>query len=255
MQPRANAEFLEQNAARSGLESVVAQLDRLVIDESEPGSALPSEGELALRYGVSRLTIREALKVLAGRDLVELRSGKRAVVRSPSSETLSRYLNVAIRRDPSAILELNEIRLGLEAQAASLAATQATKASLTVLRGALQRMADLAENFDRPETERDYHQADIEFHEALAIASGNQMLALVLTSFEDALRASFAESFRGHFKRGGSLMDSVDLHRKVFERVEAGDPRGAAAAMRTTLRESKRDLRAAFIGDDRDVRS
>lgn len=236
----------EEPLPPTGLERLLPLLETLVVDESDPGSVLPSEGELALRFGVSRPTVREGLKVLAGRDLVELRVGRRALVRAPSSETLARYLTVAIRRDPGASLELNEIRLALEVQSASAAATRATKASLTVLGSAIRGMAAAVDRFEQDGSGDDYNQADIEFHEALALASGNRMLALVLTSLEDSLRASFAESFRGHVARGGSLADAFELHRRVYERVAAGDSRGAAAAMRSTLRESARDLRASF---------
>jgi GntR family transcriptional repressor for pyruvate dehydrogenase complex len=235
----------------SALDRVLAELDTIVVDEFEPGMQLPSEGELALRFGVSRLTIREALKVLAGRDMVELSNGRRAVVLAPTSSTFANHLSVVIRRDPRASLELNEIRQSLEVQAAALAAQRATRASLLAMESALLRMADAAEQYASDGDPDAYQNADLAFHEALALASGNSMLAVVLTSFEDSLRRSFDDSFRGHLKRGKTIGDGLERHRAVFRSVEARDARGASAAMRSCLKESARDIRAAMLSADR----
>lgn len=230
----------------SALDRVLVELDRIVVDEFEPGMRLPSEGKLALRFAVSRLTVREALKVLAGRDMIELSNGKRAVVLAPTSSTFANHLSVVIRRDPSMSLELNEIRQSLEVQAASLAAQRSTGASLLDMESALQRMSEAARAFSISQDADPYQQADLEFHEALAIASGNSMLAVVLKSFEDSLRRSFDDSFRGHVQRGRGIEESLESHFLVFRCVEAKNPRGAAAAMRACLEESARDIRAVM---------
>ncbi len=231
----------------TALDHVLAELDRLIVDELEPGAKLPAEGELAARLGVSRLTIREAMKVLAGQELVELRAGARATVKAPSSVVLSRHLDVFIRRDPSTVLELSELRMGLEVQAASLAAERATPASVLALENALVAMKRAANDFaEGVGGEEAYHQADLEFHEALAVASGNRMLAIVLTSLEVSMRASFIHSFRGQFARGSTLADRLGLHERVAELVAARDVRGATASMTTLLAVSERDIRASL---------
>lgn len=231
----------------TALEHVLAELDRLIVDELVPGTRLPAEAELAGRFGVSRLTIREALKLLAGQELVELRAGARATVKAPSSTSLARHLDIFIRRDPRTVLELSELRMGLEVQAAGLAAQRATRATVTSLENALVKMRQAADDFATGVGSEDaYHEGDIEFHEALAAASGNRMLALVLTSLEDSMRASFVHSFRGQFARGSSLADRLGLHERVAELVAAGDVRGATAAMTTLLAVSERDIRAGL---------
>ena len=231
----------------TALEHVLLKLDRLIVDELVPGARLPAEAELASSFGVSRLTIREALKVLAGQELVELRAGARATVKAPSSNSLARHLDIFIRRDPRTVLELSELRMGLEVQAAGLAAQRATRASVTSLDNALVKMRRAADDFVAGNgTEDAYHEGDVEFHEALAAASGNRMLALVLTSLEDSMRASFVHSFRGQFARGSTLADRLGLHERVAELVAAGDARGATAAMTTLLAVSERDIRAAL---------
>lgn len=231
----------------SALDHVLGELDRLIVDELVPGSKLPAEGALATRLGVSRVTIREALKVLAGQDLVELRAGARATVKAPSSASMARQLRVFIRRDPRAVLELSELRMGLEVQAAGLAAERATRASLTALENALVKMRRAADDFAAGnDGKAAYHEGDLEFHEALSAASGNMMLTLVLTGLEDSMRASFLHSFRGQFARGGTLEDRLQLHERVAEMVAIGDVRGAASSMTTLLSISQRDILAAL---------
>ena len=236
-----------RDSAVTPLDHALAKLDRLIVDELAPGTKLPAEGALATRFGVSRLTIREALKVLAGQDLVELRAGTRATVTSPSSSTLSRQLDVFIRRDPRTVLELSELRMGLEVQAAGLAAQRATRAEITSLENALVTMRRAADDFAAGIGGEDaYHEGDLAFHEALATASGNRMLALVLTSLEDSMRASFSHSFLGQFANGSTLADRLGLHEYVAELVAARDVRGATAAMTTLLAVSERDIRASL---------
>lgn len=229
------------------LDRALRELDRLIVDELQPGAKLPAEGALATRFGVSRLTIREALKVLAGQDLVELRAGARATVKEPSSRALARHLDVFIRRDPRTVLELSELRHALEVQAASLSAERAHPLALAAINDAAQQMRTAAAAYTAGVgDEQAYHEADLAFHEALAAASGNRMLALILTSLEDAMRESFEHSFRGRYTTGNSLDDRLGLHIRVAELVSAGDVRGATAAMTTLLAVAERDVRASL---------
>lgn len=219
----------------------------MILDELEPGEKLPAEGKLAERLGVSRLTIREAIKVLAGQDLLELRAGARATVTAPTSVALSRLLYVFMRRDPRAILELTELRHALEERAAGLAAERATTEATEVLDRAVLEMRRAAIAYGAGTgTENDYHEADLHFHEAIAEASGNRMLSVLLTSLEDSMRASFVHSFRGHFANGSTLADRLALHEHVAELIAAGDSPGAVAAMSTLLAVSERDIRASL---------
>lgn len=228
----------------SAFDRVVAATEELVINDLEPGMRLPGEAELAERFAVSRLTVREALKVLAGRGLVELSRGRRPIVREPDPTVLSGYFAVAMRRDPHSLLELVEIRKALEVLAAGRAARTVSRASITAIESALQQMVAAAAR-DEPEREHRFHEADIAFHESLALASGNRMLAFVLTGFEESLRRSFAASYRGHHARGGSFDEVIAVHRAVLEAVRAGDAKAAERAMLAHLRQVERDLKAA----------
>lgn len=232
----------------TALEGVVRRLEALVVEELDPGMQLPSEADLALEYGVSRLTVREALKMLAGRGLVELSRGRKAMVQEPNSSVLSGYLAVAIRRDPRALLELTEIRQALEVLSATLSARHASRASIAAVDAAFQDMVAAAA-LGVSEGEQRYHEADVAFHEALALASGNRMLAFLLEGLEEALRRSFHHSFEGHLARGGLMSDVLDAHKDILERIRTGDAQGAAKEMRAHLKGAEKDLRAAIRGE------
>ena len=92
---------------KSGLVGAIQTL----VDELPVGENLPAEADLAERFGVSRLTVRESLKILAGRGLIALSQGRRAVVTEPSSAVISSIFSSYVRRDPSALLDLVDVRM------------------------------------------------------------------------------------------------------------------------------------------------
>jgi GntR family transcriptional regulator, transcriptional repressor for pyruvate dehydrogenase complex len=231
----------KQTATKSpGNPSVVERLHRLVTEHLEPGAKLPTEADLAERFQVSRLTVREALKVLSGRGLVELQQGKRTVVRELDSSVLSDYLNAAVRRDPRGMLELLEIRRALEGLAAALAARNGTRAGLAAIESSLSDMATALES------DADASGSDVAFHEALALASGNRMLSFILEGLADALLESFKLSAEGRRFRGGEIRETLESHRAIFEYVKAGDPGGATTQMSAHLRDAEEDLKSAI---------
>lgn len=240
--------------APSLTQDVVAELQSLIFDDIPVGATLPSESTLAERFGVSRLTIREALKLLSGRGLVELRQGRKAVVTEPSSEVISSIFASYVRRDPTALLELVEVRQALEVQSVRLASRKATRAGLAAMEASLRLMQESAVEFHDAEDDPDararslamYQAADIAFHEAIALSSGNRMLAHVLESLEESLLRSFHASFEGHLMRGGTALDTYESHLRIFEFIRDRNANKAADAMRRHLQQSDTDLRAAL---------
>lgn len=230
---------------------LVSELQKLL--ETLPiGASLPAEAALAEQFGVNRLTVREALKVLAGRGLAEIRQGRRAVVTEPSSEVISSIFVSYVRRDPTALLELVEVRRALEVQSVGLAAQKVTRAGLTAMESCLKAMkesSELLSDATKTEDEKvaalaDFQRADVSFHESIALSSGNRMLAHVLEALEDSLLRAFDASFEGHIARGGSAMDPYHAHQKIFQFIKERDARKAMNSMREHLQQSEQDLRA-----------
>ena len=91
-----------------------------------------------------------------------------------------------------------------------------------------------------------FHQADADFHEALALASGNRVLSYLFEAMARPLRESFYASRRGQQLRGLSLADSVAAHAHILACVSSGDAKGAGDAMSKLIDDAERDIRAAY---------
>ena len=230
--------------------SIVAEhLAQMILGELAPGSMLPSEAELATRYDVSRLTIREAVKRLEGRGLLAIARGRKAVVREPDGAAFADFLTSVIRYDPKGLFDLVEVRLSLEVQSASLAAKHATRASVAAIESELQGMRDALAQGDGallPEHEATFHRHDVGFHAAIALASGNRVLGYLFEAMSQPLGEAFFISRRGHDKRGHTLGDTVDAHHRILDAISQGNGRAAGEAMRLHLKDTERDIRTAL---------
>jgi GntR family transcriptional regulator, transcriptional repressor for pyruvate dehydrogenase complex len=229
--------------------TVADDLARVILAEMPPGSSLPSEAVLATRYAVSRLTIREAVKMLEGRGLLTIARGRKAVVREPDGTAFADFLTSIIRFDPKGLFDLVEIRLSLEVQSATLAAKRATRAGIVAIESELQGMRDCINQSDCPmthEQELNFHTHDVGFHEAIALASGNRVLGYLFEAMAKPLRQGFFISRRGHEQRGHTINDTILAHQKILDCIKAGDGRKAADAMRLHLKDTERDIRAAL---------
>lgn len=230
----------DRNGPHTAVSQVIDHLEGLIFDEVEVGADLPSEVDLARSLQVSRLTVREAIRTLQARGLVQTSPGRRPRVAAPSGFAIGDFFQSTVRRDPRALLDLLDIRQALEVHTASLVASQATRNDVAALERALTSMRA---NAERPEL---FHNADIDFHEALAAASGNRLMAMLLQELAEPLRASMLRSYAGHMARGIPVSVAIDQHEEILAGIQAGDPRKAAAAMRRHLKQTKKDLLAGL---------
>jgi DNA-binding FadR family transcriptional regulator len=233
---------MDQSSAEStatSTELVVAYVEELVFGR-EPGDSLPSEGDLAKALGVNRLTVREGMQQLAARGLVEVRNGRRPAVAVPDGRNVGDYFRTTIRRDPGALLDLLEVRRALEVHIAGLAATRAPSTSLAAMDAAIATMRDSMHDAER------FSEADLRFHELLALATGNSMLVILVEELSGSFRTSRARSMAGHEARGLDLDAVIAEHGEILDAVRARDPRRASAAMRRHLQHTEKDLRIAL---------
>ncbi|MBJ3783272.1 FadR/GntR family transcriptional regulator [Devosia sediminis] len=232
----------------SAANAVADDLANEILTELTPGASLPSEAELAERFAVSRLTIREAVKLLAGRGLVELAKGKRAMVREPDGAAFADFLTAILHNDSKGLFDLVEVRLSLEVQSATLAAKRSNRAAIAAIENALQGMRDNVEAAmaDDPDADRRFHDFDVGFHEAVALASGNRILGYLFEAMAVPLRQGIQISRRGHANRGHTLLDTIEWHQRILESIRAGNARAAGEAMRLHLKDTERDIRNAL---------
>lgn len=191
----------------------------------QSGDRLPPERDLAEAFGVSRTVIREAVKTLEARGVLETLTGSGVYVRPPDSATVSRSLHMYLQMlDQDGIdLRLAEIRSVLEVAIAALAADRATPDE----RQELQRLCqEMRKHTGAP---RVLAELDFQFHLLLAEATRNELFGILLSPLIQQLHEHFLYAWE-HF--GGRPVESVFAqHEAIAAAVQAGDPELARRAM------------------------
>jgi GntR family transcriptional repressor for pyruvate dehydrogenase complex len=220
-------------------DQVASALVTMIVEQNlPPGETLPSATELAERFGVSRTVVREALAALAGRGIIDHSQGRESVVSTPGHEHLQELLGFRIQRDGVEPEALTEVRQSIEVLGAQLAAERKTDETLADMSAALDRLAAAT-------TDDEFHEADIAFHRALAVASKNPIIVLVLDALSGLMRDLRRRYFRGHEKRGRTPAMIVAEHRAIYDAIAKGSAKAATNAMLKHLQASQADLTAA----------
>lgn len=196
------------------------------------GERMLPEHHLSSEFGVSRGTVREAIRGLEERGLVSVRHGHGAIVTSSETWNIldADVLRALLRtRDgASALQEFLECRRILETQAAALAATRASAEDLSTMADILERMNGLATRaVTNPGAEDLYHEADIDFHRAIIMATGNRAIARLIDPVRDALLAARRPTAHPESR----LERTLPEHREIFVAIADHDAEEARAAM------------------------
>jgi DNA-binding FadR family transcriptional regulator len=226
---------------RPGRADVVAeQLLELVLDGTFPvGGPLPSESELAQRFGVSRLTVREAIRSLVPTRVIDVQQGRSSLVNPTSrwSPLDGRLLLARSRVDGDPLLlprRLLEARRAVEVAIVELAAQRRSEAQLERLRTLHEEMVEGHSRGDATASA----EADFAFHTALFEAADNVFLEALFEPLTSVLRAMREETsavpeFRSH---------AVDRHAAILRAIEVGDPQAARVAMEDHLEQTEQDV-------------
>ncbi len=214
------------------------------------GAQLPSEAEMATEFGVSRITIREALKILSGRGLVSIGRGRKAVVTQPDGAMFGAFLTSLLKSDPKCMFDLLQVRRSLEIQSVTLATRHASRAGLASIESALAAMYAAAVivdgGDDTAEAVGNFNQADVRFHEAMALSGGNRVLTYLFEAMAASLLAAFETSQRGWRQDGKSIVAECRAHERILKSVAARDEKGAIEAMTAILNIAEANLKVAI---------
>ncbi|QQR39194.1 FadR/GntR family transcriptional regulator [Devosia rhizoryzae] len=220
-----------RNPARNLHTDVLWQMGFAIVSgHYAEGSILPADTELLERFGVSRTVLREALKTLAAKGLIEARAriGTRVLPRNRwnlfDADVLAWFFELG--PDVSFLRSLAEVRIGIEIEAAALAAERADESQAKALVACVGNMAGA-------ETPADFARYDLEFHRVVAEASGNPFMASISALVEMALTAAFTIS--SPVNQPSALAVTVDVHRRIAEAIGQGDPAAARQAMREAI--------------------
>ncbi len=226
---------------RNLAQGVVAYISDGIRDGSiNPGDKLPTESEIMRIRGVSRTVVREAISHMQAAGMVETRHGIGTFVLAPAPlPHLGIDPNTIVTmRDVLAILEL---RISLETESAGLAASRRSDAQLQQLRGALDHFQATAQ--DGGETVA----ADVQFHLAIAQASGNRYFHDILSHLgTNIIPRARVNSAKLAQDDPAVYMERVNReHEDIFNAIARQDAESARAAMRTHLSNSRERLRRA----------
>lgn len=212
-------------------EKVIQQIrDAITRGDFQLGDRLPSENELGEAFGVSRTSIREAIKVLAGQGFIEVRRGVGAFVTSTRPDGRRGMLEEVVYEHRDHLLELFQIRRILEEEVAAQAAQKATPEDISRLKGIIEAADRAVLEAEMQYTE--LNKLNAEFHFALLEVTRNQTLRQIMNSLIDVL----TESREITLRLPGRYAVSVAGHREILSAIAAGDAERAKAAMRDHLR-------------------
>ena len=215
---------------------VTAELEGMIAgNQLRPGDSLPSVQELADQFGVSRTVVREAIRSLVARNLLEVRHGSGTTVRRPTAQNVAESIAFLLRTGAADFdfMKIVEVRLHLEVEIAGLAAERHTDADIVALEASVQEMAALNNDRDR------LAQNDVAFHTTLAHATHNELYVVLIDSLGEIMLTMRQMAF----DLPGKQAEVVAYHAAVLEQVRAGNAEGARQAMRAHLGESEATIR------------
>jgi len=214
---------------------------RIIRGDLRPGDALPTEEELGAEQGVSRTVLREAVKVLAAKRLVESRpkTGTRVLPRREWNLIDPDVMAWRLEAEPDEqfFADVIELRRIVEPEAAALAATRATETELAELAESFDAMRKALEDGD-PDG---YLSGDLRFHAIVLEACHNELLEQMATM----LRATFRVLF---IRTSATREHALPLHAAVLDAIRAGDAGAAAEATLTLISDTAASLADAHAG-------
>lgn len=217
--------------------SAAEQIARMILDRELPeGEKLPPERQLAEMLGVSRTVVREALRLLEARQLLETDVRGGAIVRGlgPGPVTDSINLLLSSTHDGASFEDVQAVRGVLEVGATVLAAQKRTEEDLRRIEDSLERMVNA-------DTAAEHIQADYRFHLAIAQATHNRVFELLTQALNDVVVEEWREYWAAQSRLGPGQLRSPEAqesnahHRQVYEAIRCGDPEATQEEMQRLL--------------------
>ncbi len=242
--PTGPAKFDPVRPARASSD-VIAQIREAIFSgRYRPGDRLSTERELARQFGVSRVTVRDALRVLEASGLIRVKVGGQGgpYVARPDVAHLTESLGNHVRLSGTTFRELAEARLALETTVARLAAERATEEDLVSLKSAIRGAVQPSQAAS----------ASLDFHSALATAAHNRALLIMFAATRALIHEAFDEL---HARQPDMAGSARTTHQALYEAIARRDPDAAVRIMRAHLHEfSKRAERASVAPAELDQR-
>jgi len=195
-----------------------------ILNHMQAGSELPSIERLATEFQVSRIVIREALKTLEAHGIIDINSGKKAIVKPVNGDIFKIYFQRVFFADSKNFMELMEFRKAIETVCIVLASQRRTEEEFTIIQAIYSNMENSVTDYVQ------YTRYDLEFHIQIASASHNSVLEHLVTSLREVIRNSIENSFRDRLNNE-SLQTSLSYHQRIVEALKTKDTKAAEVAI------------------------
>jgi GntR family transcriptional repressor for pyruvate dehydrogenase complex len=223
-------------------EQIADKLEELILASGFEEEKLPSEQALAEQFGVSRNVIREALKLLKERGLIDSRNGTGSYITKPEAANLSDVISRMVAMNNIDYRSVYDVRIILETAACKSAASRVTDAQLEEMEQLLEALKD------RSLSVEERRETDFAFHVAIARAAGNPLLEILVR----AMKNVFIELMeKGIFLNGG-IDDAIMRHANILDALREHDPGMAEDAMYDHLLFSKKNVEK-YLKDNQQV--
>ena len=220
-------------------EQIAEQIEKRILSgELQSGDRLPTERELSEQFHASRTAVREAMKTLAQRGLVDMRPGRGTIVIDGTSQAMRHSMGLMIKVGRAGSSEsLVEMREIIEPEIAALAAVRATDDQITAMREAVKVMDTNIHEANA------YIIADNDFHRALATGTQNILILTLVDSIVDLL----SEQRKLIFSTNGAPERGQIHHKRILDSVIRHDVEAAREAMRAHLQQVREDVKNSSI--------
>jgi GntR family transcriptional regulator, transcriptional repressor for pyruvate dehydrogenase complex len=208
-------------------EEVARQIQNHIFEHLKPGDVLPPERELAQKFGVSRSSVRDAIRSLELIGLLEPQQGRGTVVCEPSGNAVMGSLSALIRQKRKLVKELLDVRKLVEPALARRAAPHVSDSQIAELEQLLERQSSKVRNGELAIEE------DNEFHYLIALAADNAVLLQIVDVLMDTLHETREKSLQ----TGGRPLKSLAGHQRILAALQRRDPAASEKAMRQHLEE------------------
>lgn len=239
--PKVFSSLQRQNLSEQVVQEIGLSIMR---HDFKPGDALLSEPELSLQFNVSRTVLREALKILSAKGLIESRPRTGTRVRPRDDWNLLDPDVLAwqelVGPDRAFLIAVCEVRLMFEPVAAGLAATRATADEIALIESCCQSLQDA---IDSP---AHYIPADLQFHMAICAAAHNELLQKIMGTLDAALRSSRTITSQ----LSGANQNAMPLHWAITRAIGNHDAQAAESAMRELVKLTTTDIQRALDGSE-----
>jgi GntR family transcriptional regulator, glc operon transcriptional activator len=232
---------------------VAERIESLIVDGVlKPGQALPSERRLTVKLGVSRSALREGLKVLRARKIIETAHGRGSFVAELTTQPALTPMMHLLGSQPRTLYDIFEVREMLEAESARLAALRGTQADYAIITRRYEEMLAANES-DVGETQR--AKLDYAFHLAICEASHNPVLVHTLSSLTDLLLSSVFASVNNLYHRPEQKRVIDRQHAALYKAVTGKKPDQARKAASTHISTTTAGLKEIEAEEQRLVRA